>query len=253
MKKQKTQKRLRIKPIKHARTLYVITPKFIHGIAVGAFVGVLLVGALRYVSMSYASNVTPSGCIVNPVTSSNGTGLFHSFSVSGNNVTETFSVKGPTGCSAQVSLVSWRAAYGATSILPFNTQVEVDGKTGVYKQGTYTLTVKVPDCYYQVDMSIGPIPAPGSGANYGNGNVQDFLQAGNTVCVAPVTVTVAKTPTPTPTVVNPAVATPQTPTTLVNTGPGAVIIIAVVASISGFLFHTTHRKVKHKRRTASHH
>jgi hypothetical protein len=53
-----------------------------------------------------------------------------------------------------------------------------------------------------------------------------------------------------------ATLTTATPTTLPETGPGAVLIVGLLAIIGGYIFHITHRKIKHKRiakRNITHH
>jgi hypothetical protein len=40
---------------------------------------------------------------------------------------------------------------------------------------------------------------------------------------------------------------------LPNTGPGAVIIIAIAAVAGGYIFHITHRHIKRRRHTTRHH
>lgn len=62
----------------------------------------------------------------------------------------------------------------------------------------------------------------------------------------------------TPPIVTPAPTTPTpvqvetTATSLPNTGPGAVIIIAIASVAGGYVFHMGHRHIRNKRRTTHH-
>jgi hypothetical protein len=64
----------------------------------------------------------------------------------------------------------------------------------------------------------------------------------------PIPTTTVSTVTPTPT---PIEATPVA--SLPNTGPGAVIIIAIASVVGGYVFHMGHRHIRNKRRGATHH
>jgi hypothetical protein len=73
----------------------------------------------------------------------------------------------------------------------------------------------------------------------------DHYSKDTTHCTPPPTP--PETPTPPP-----VTPTPAPPTTLVNTGPGAIITIAVLSIIGGYIFHIKHLHGKHKKH-AHHH
>jgi hypothetical protein len=88
------------------------------------------------------------------------------------------------------------------------------------------------------------------------------INSGNSpddTCTATVTVNRPGTPPPTPTVpISTVKPTPtpvqaQTVAALPNTGPGAVVIIAIASVIGGYVFHMGHRHIRNKRRTTHHH
>lgn len=252
-KTKKTKHISRITPVKHAKTVLRVTPKFVHGMVVGAVLGVLVVGSLRYATSAYAATSGPSACVVSPIVFSNGVGQLNSFIINGDTATTTLKVAGEAGCTATMTLASWQAPYGSSNFHPYAEQKLLYTKTETFTPGQYTMSVQLADCDYQVDLVRGTAATATDGTpNYAGGQLLDFIQAGNKVCEPPVVVPPAPT-TPTPTTPAPTpITTAATPTTLVNTGPGAIIIIGVLAAVSGYIFHMTHRHVK-QRRHATHH
>jgi len=68
--------------------------------------------------------------------------------------------------------------------------------------------------------------------------------------IIPITTSVStQTPESTPTAV---IETTISPAELPSTGPGSVLVIAALAVIGGYLFHATHRHVRHKRHIQHH-
>lgn len=248
MKTKKTNHSSKAKPVRHVKTVLRVTPKFIHGIVVGGLVGLMLVIGLRATS-SAAADANSATCLISPVVLANGLGELKSFTVNGDTATTSFTVNGLAGCSVTVTLASWQAPFGSTNFLPIASQKLLFSKTSSFTPGQYTMSIQInPDCFYQVDVVRGSSPTAADGTPNYTSPLIDFIQAGSTVCQPPpVPVTPASAATPTPTA-----TTPTTPTTLVNTGPGAVIVVGVLAAIGGTIFHMTHRHVKHKRRAAHH-
>jgi hypothetical protein len=249
MKTKKHNKRHILKPVHHTKAAIRVTPKFIHGMVLGAVFGVLVVGSLRYASTAYGASNNSSYCIVNPITLSNGTGQVKSYTVSGGVATAHFTVSGKNGCTAPVTLASWRAPYGSTNVEPISDQKLFDSKTQTFTAGNYTMDIKIPDCNYQVDLlRLSRATAPDGTPNYASGEVADFIQAVTKPCEPPTTPpppTTTKKTTPPPS--TPAPST-TTPTTLVNTGPGALVIIGFLAIFAGYIYH-----IRHSHKRVSHH
>lgn len=76
------------------------------------------------------------------------------FKTVGENVQVKFKVEGNSSCNKQVTFVAWNAPNG-TDGKPYSAQTVHDKKTASYKPGTYTMTVKKPLCYYQIDFVRG--------------------------------------------------------------------------------------------------
>lgn len=246
MKTKKHSIKHRVRPIHHTKVALRVTPKFVHGMVVGGVLGFLLVGSLRYASTAYGASVGSSYCIVNPITLNNGTGQVKSFTVSDGVATAHFSVSGKHDCTAPVSLASWRAPNGSPNVEPISKQTLIDSKTQTFTPGNYTMTIKLPDCNYQVDLVRAARATAADGTpNYASGEVADFIQAVIKTCEPPVTPPPPATPPATPPAAPPATTTP---TTLVNTGPGAFAIIGLLAIVVGYVYHIRHH---HKR--VSHH
>lgn len=247
---KKTKRKKSSLPVRHAKTIIRITPKFVHGVVVGAVVGLFVVAMLR--ATSSANAASPTNCGLEAVQVAGGKGYFKSFTVSGDTATSTFKVTGSAGCSMAVTIATWQAPYGSTNFQPYSQQKLIAAKTETFTNGTHTMTSPIAKCYYQVDLIRGiAATGPDGSASYVYPQLIDWLQSGSTVCTKP---TPAPTPTPTPTPAATTTPTPTptattttaTPTALANTGPGAVIIIFILAAIGGFIFHMTHRRIKHK-------
>ncbi len=238
----------------HAKTVVRVTPKFVHGMVVGVVLGVLVVGSLRYATTTYAAGKTneSSYCIVSATSVDGGLGAIKSFTVKDNVATTHFKVTGPKGCSADVSLASWQAPYGSTDFLPLNDQKLLYKKTTSFTPGNYSMSIQTADCDYQIDVVRGSSATAADGSpNYAGGQLVDFLQQHVKACEPPVTPPATNTPKATPTKTSAPIST-AAPTTLVNTGPGAVVIIGLLAVASGYVFHMRHLHRKHRRRSSHH-
>lgn len=270
----KTKKKTGFRPIHHTKRLIKLTPKFVHGAIIGAFVGVVLVLALGSSSPAHAAtiiidghpvqeeaNTTNASCGVLAVNLPNGQGYFKSFTTSGNTASANFDISGGAGCEEQVTVAVWRAPYGSTNFQPYSQQVLLSSKTAYYSAGDNYLTVNVPNCDYQVDVLRGNAATrPDGTANYVYPQIVDWLQAGNKTCEPPSKPTPPSTPVTTtkppvtppsnPTAIPVVAAAKTTTTPLPNTGPGAVVVVFIAAVIGGALFHHFHRHLKHKKKLA---
>jgi uncharacterized repeat protein (TIGR01451 family) len=72
----------------------------------------------------------------------------------GDTVTANFTV--PTGMSDQLTLVSYIAPGSTFSDSTAYEQVIYQEATGTFAPGTHSLTVEIPNCYYQIDFFCGP-------------------------------------------------------------------------------------------------
>ncbi|MDQ2912328.1 MAG: hypothetical protein M3T56_03635, partial [Chloroflexota bacterium] len=133
----------------------------------------------------------------------------------GGTATVNFTVA--AGCNVQLSLVSYKAPSAAFSAETASQQVLFDSATATLAAGAQTLSVSVPNCFFQVDFVLGsPIAQLGTGGFYGSqGRLISAMNGGTTSCTAagggttdtggtgstgnviPVTVTVAPTVTTT--------------------------------------------------------
>jgi hypothetical protein len=163
----------------------------------------------------------------------------------GGTATVNFTVA--AGCNVQLSLVSYKAPSATFSGDTANQQVLFDAATTTLAAGAHSLSVSVPNCFFQVDFVLGqPIAQLGPGNFYGpQGRLISSSNGGSTSCAAatggtpntggtgstgtsgtgstanqiPVTVTAPTVSTTTTTVTPVVVASAQTaPTTATNTG-----------------------------------
>jgi hypothetical protein len=103
----------------------------------------------------------------------------------GDTVKVTFTVK--AGKTAELTLVSYKAASPVVDESKFYLQKIYQVATGKFTAGTYSLTVKVPDCYFQLDFiggkainQFGPV---GSNLLYGKqGRLISFAVGGTKLC-----------------------------------------------------------------------
>lgn len=184
----------------HAKRLYHLTPKFVHGMVVGGLIGVLVVSIL-------------GGSLVDPLKTSAATGscdahgigdhtLTHStnnsaYTINGNQTTVTFDVVGKN-CKLPVTMVVWKAPNGTTG-KPYSQQTLFFHTSGVFSEGRHKLTGTLPGCYFQVDTVTGTklTGSTGQAYNYDTRQVA-FMHGGSTSCTVAPTTTTPTTPTPTP-------------------------------------------------------
>jgi len=133
-------------------------------------------------------------------------------------VSATFEVKGGKDCKQTVTLATWQAPDGDKG-RPYELQKLFAHKTGTFGVGKHTLTVKLPNCFYQVDLVRGSNPTGPNGTPiYEAGRMMGSLHGGTKKCEEPKKPEVPKTPeTP---------EAPETPAELPATGPEAAFVVA---------------------------
>src|SRR5689334_9777328 len=72
--------------------------------------------------------------------------------INDNEITSDFVVKGQN-CTITMSLVTWKAP--SANGQPLYEQKIYDYKTETFGPGNHSLTVFLPDCYYQADLMVG--------------------------------------------------------------------------------------------------
>lgn len=202
------------------KILYIITPVIALGFGAMAFVP----------ARAYATGSTNT-CTVSSVGKKNTANQADSrFKLNGNKVTATFEVKGNADCKQDVVLASWQAPDGDKG-RPYELQKLYKYVSGTFGVGKHTLTVELPDCFYQVDLARGKNPTgPNGSAVYEQGRLMGSLHGGTKVCEEPKQPEEPKTPeTPeTPTPETPAPA-PEMPAT----GAGSLLGVFAGSSILG--------------------
>lgn len=262
---------------RHAKTIYRVTPKFVHGMVVGAFVGIILVTALRADTANALSISSPRDCDTNAVINcgaltiselqkrygNKGVGaIYHYFGISAQDIKDmsTTAVAGKVYKDGTVKVGGVTVATKAITA----GRLYISGSTKV-SSGGVTFYKRAPKVSFRPTSLTAFVAMK-------NGQFQFAIlgACGNPVVATPVpkkaTPKPAPTPTPTPTptpeqpVTIPSTTSTQTPPSkptaivasapkeLPNTGPGALIIIAALSIIGGYAFHMTHRHVRRKRR-----
>lgn len=151
-------------------------------------------------------------------------------------VSASFKVSG-NDCKEDVTLATWEAPDGVHG-LPYSAQKLFSHVTGTFGTGTHTLTVKMPNCYFQIDLVRGNQATDSNGGpEYGTVShipMLGSLHGGTQTCEQP-PVTPPVTPPTTP--VTPPKTPVTTPAALPNTGTGSNILVAVLgAGVLGTAF-----------------
>ena len=122
----------------------------------------------------------------------------------GGTATVTFTVA--AGCNVQLSLVSYQAPAAAFSADTANQQTVFDADTATLAAGSHSLSVDVPNCFFQVDFVLGlPIstlgPAGSNNFYSSQGRLISAVNGGTASCsaAAPATGGTGSTVTVTPT------------------------------------------------------
>lgn len=172
-----------------------------------------------------ATSVT--GCTVKAVGTKNTAGASDSrFVLNADGTTTAAFVVTGTDCNEAVTIASWQAP-DALKGRPYNEQKLFAQKTDTFTSGTHTLTVKLPTCFYQIDLVRGTSATDQNGGpEYDTSVMLGSLHGGTQACTTP---TPPPNPTPTP--------TPTPPTTLPNTGTGSnIFMISAAVAVAGYAF-----------------
>jgi hypothetical protein len=280
MKQAKTKK----KGLKHhVKQAFYKTPKFIHGMVTGAFVGIMVVVGIRASGIVNALSISsPRDCDSNAVITCGAlttaelqqryknkgvASIYDYFKISASDISNIHenAVAGRVYKDGKVTVEGITVATGARTAGREN----IAGSTKVTSGGV-TFYTRAPSVSFHPDyinafviMDSGQFKFAILGA-CGN-PVSATAVPKKTTPAAPVVKKPVETPTtpaetPKPTITTmPSTQTPPstpqvilasntTPTQLPNAGPGAAILIAVASVIGGYVFHMTHRHVTHKRR-----
>jgi hypothetical protein len=219
--------------------------EFMNKLHIGVLLSIpVLAAAVASTSVDKAYAATASTCTVAAVGTANTAGAANSkFTVENSTVSTKVKVTGDANCQQTVSLVTWKSPNN-TNGRPYNVQTVVDKVTKVVGPGTYTLTSKIPDCYFQADIVPGTKVLPTNGADYGADHMGllGYMWGGTQTCVdKPVTPVTPTTPETPATPVQPA-APVAAPAELPNTGPGAIFgLAATVSIVSGALYSIRQR------------
>jgi hypothetical protein len=276
---------------KHVKRIVVITPKFVHGMFVGAMVGALLVLVMRAVDPAAAATAVTRDCTTNSIMKCGATtptefinhvktnspgdlkaiynyyGLpsslynnFITYAHSGQDMRDgRIVVNGKTIATNSYSLGRDRMG------VPLSDKVIINGKTywkGTpgqrFSAGINSIPVWV---FYKYSGDIQFVVMKSCGNPVGGKSLWKPKPAPTPPPPTPTPTPPPQIPTPPETPPPPAPVTPTPPpppTTITttakdlpNTGPGAIMVIALLAIIGGYVFHMSQRKVKHKRHHAS--
>lgn len=281
MKKKQQPKTRAQKVTHHAKRVIQITPKFVHGMFAGAFIGALVVGVVSLVNPANALSISSSrDCTDNAILRC------------GALTTQELREKYHSGNPGAAAIYS---AYGISSADINNMDsLAVVGK--VHKDGTVT-----------VNGNVVATNAASSGRQYISGSqkvVKDgvtfysratsvsfrsssidafvvmkdgaFAYAILGTCGNPIVAkSVSKPTTPTPPAPTPPAPTPENPQPVTDTplpapapvelaaaptepaelpkaGPAALLVVLGLAIVGGYVFHVGHRHVQHRRHNKRH-
>jgi len=134
--------------------------------------------------------------------------------------TASFTISGDN-CNEAVTIASWQAPNGEKG-RPYSEQKLFSHTTGTFNSGTHSLTVTLPDCYYQVDLVRGSSATDANGGpEYNTSTILGSLHGGTQTC----------TPTTPPT------TPPTTSQPLPDTGAGTnIFVLSAIAAIAGYVF-----------------
>lgn len=151
-----------------------------------AITGLVLVGGLFTATMfrSQPAAAASNKCTVEAVGTENSANKAHSkFTKDGLKVTGKFKVTG-NNCAEPVTLASWETPNAEAR--PLSKQKLYKYSQKKFAAGVHTLTVEVPDCYFQVDMVRGMKPTDDNGGpSYGPERNMGWLLGGNRKCETP--------------------------------------------------------------------
>lgn len=159
---------------------------------------------------------------------------------SGNTVSYTVIVKGDANCRKDLVMASFKIPHATLQPYPVEEQTLFDHM--VIKDATpgrHTLTVKVPTCFHQVDVTRGTNPTgPNGKLPYEGHRMIDAYLGGDKVCKDEPVVVTPTTP------VQPAVKTVTTvrPAELPKTGLGSLVGIVAGSSVVAGIAHNVYSR-----------
>jgi len=274
MKKTRTKT---AKPIKrgithHAKRVYHLTPKFVHGMVAGAFVGIIVVITLNIIAPVAAVTVTsPRDCDTNAVIncgalttaelqqrySNKGVAqIYNYFGISSKDIkaTDKTAVAGRVYKNGNVTVNGVTVATGATTAGREN----ISGSKKVTSEGV-TFYTRPPSVSFRVESIASFVIMEDGQFKYAI-----ISSCGNPVKATAVpkkkVETAPKPEVPKETPVDiPSTQTPKSTLTpnveaaaaekLPVTGPNELLIVGLLSVIGGYLYHTIHRHFRHKRAT----
>jgi len=181
---------------------------------------------------AYGNNSGADSCVLKAVGKKNTAGNPDSrWTIDGNKATVQFTLTG-TDCATDVTIASWKAPDGVKG-RPYSEQKLYKyhtthiATTGSQKAATGSLSVELPDCYYQVDLVPGASPTDKNGGPQYKAvdgrPIHASLHGGTQKC--------EETPV---TPVKPAAHTDELP----HTGAGAnLIVVSVAVAVLGAIAH----------------
>ncbi len=257
----------------HAKKIYHKTPKFVHGMVVGAFVGIIGIMITHMVApVSALSLSAPRDCDSNAVISCGAltvselqqhygaksvVAIYNYFGITSKDIKamNKTAVAGRVYKNGNVTIGKTTVATNAITAGREN----IAGSKKVTSGGT-TFYTRAPSVSFHPDSIaafivmedgqfkfaiLGPCSNPVTATAVAKKSTPPPAPEPTPEETAPPT-TVGSSQTPESTTAAPAVA--PAATVLPDTGPGDVVIIGLLAIIGGYLFHVTHRHIRRKRR-----
>lgn len=204
-------------------------------IVIGLILGVALATGVSATVSAVAPGDTATCDYVEP-------GLGKGFVASGNTVSMNVTINGNSSCRKSFVLSSFKVPHDRLVAEPVEDQILFDyDRISNVGPGTYKLTVKVPDCFHQVDLALGTNPTgPNGRLPYELNRLLNAYMGGTQKCVTKPPVT---PPTTTLPPVVPVAAV--TPTKLPDTGPASVAAVGLsLGSLSGVAHYVFSRRRK---------
>jgi len=173
--------------------------------------------SLLVISSAPLVHADVAACTVKAVGTKNGAGASNSRFVIHTDGTASADVQVTgTNCAVPVTISAWQAP-DALKGRPYSAQKLFGHTTQTFNEGMHTISVKLPDCYYQVDLLRGTNPTAADGSPvYDTAVLMGSLHGGTQVCGGD------KTP-------------PPPPTELPKTGSGAnIFVLGALTAVAGY-------------------
>lgn len=177
--------------VHHTKRIYHLTPKFVHGALIGAFVGMLVVTWIGSTGNVKANQVSDK-CWIHVSEPVRGTAMtdpvdglkkFHEDDGRAY-IKVLLHGKGCVG-NQNVVLAAWKAP--AANFKPYKDQVLVNHNKKVLEiDKTVTMSIPIPQCYFQIDLVRGTDPrGKDGGGAYQEGRMIHSIKGGNKSCTPP--------------------------------------------------------------------